>query len=132
MTEIAIDDKYILPKHADIYHLSLNISKNKIESILRNVLIKFCQVNVLGYNNSEDYYWFKINQTEFGSKIIPYVELKLINNYDNNTNIFFIAKTDNLFTKQRAMNNKIIKKFVERFETTFNNYQPNVDIDVTL
>jgi capsular polysaccharide biosynthesis protein len=68
----------------------------------------------MGYNNSEDYYWLKIKNE---CKIIPYIELelKLIISDENNTNIIFIAKTNNLFTKQREIMNKIVKKFIEKF-----------------
>lgn len=122
---------YTFHKHADLYHITLNISKNKIESILRHVLINFCQVNVMGYNNSEDYYWLKIKNE---SKIIPYIELelKLINSDENNTNIIFIAKTNNLFTKQRVIMNKIVKKFIEKFASSLHNYESNIDNDITL
>jgi hypothetical protein len=85
----------------------------------------------MGYNNSEDYYWLKIKNE---SKIIPYIELelKLINSDENNTNIIFIAKTNNLFTKQRVIMNKIVKKFIEKFASSLHNYESNIDNDITL
>ena len=113
MTENTFNYHFNLPKHADIYHISLDISKNNLEFILKDILINTYQIDVFGYNNTEDYYWCKIKNR---FKIISYVEIKIIYNYDNNTNIFFIAKTHNLFRHQRQIVNKIVKNFVEIFE----------------
>ncbi len=124
MSEITIkDNNFILPKHADVYHIYLNVSKSNLETIIRNLFISSSNIDVFGYNNGEDFYWCRIKNSP---KLKPYIEIKLINDYNGGTWLFFVSKTDNCFNRQRLTTNKIIKEFIDNFKQNFNKYESNV------
>lgn len=85
-------NNYTIPSNSDIYLFSIFITKDKIESIIQQFLLETWKIEVIGYNNLQDFYWVKLK---------------------NKINIFFVIKTINCYIYQPSTFNKVIKDFVD-------------------
>lgn len=80
-----------IPKHADVHVIRTEINIKKLEDIIRVILREYCDVNVLGFNNSDKFYWCKIEENK---RCILYTEIKLVTNDDGSSLIIIINESD--------------------------------------
>ncbi len=111
-----------IPKHGDVHVIRTDLNIKKLEDIIRPILREFCDVNVMGFNNTENFYWCKIEEQ---SKCILYSEIRLIAN-DSDSSVMIIINESDLHLKLRGIkkNFKITKiNFLESVKEGLYLYQ---------
>ena len=111
------DINYILPKHADVTIIPSNLSIKRIDEILRSILVDYCQVSVIGFNNTFKYYWCKI---EDNKKCILYAEIRLVQN-DNYSSLVIVIMNNNFYYK--GINKKNKQTFIDAIKEGIHLYQ---------
>jgi hypothetical protein len=111
-----------IPKHGEVHVIKAELNIKKLEDIILTILRDFCDVNVMGFNNTENYYWCKI---ENNFKCLLYSEIKLIAN-DSESSAIIITNESDYQLKLRGIkkNFKITKiNFLESLKEGLNLYQ---------
>ena len=60
LAELPYKIYHLIPRHSDVNIVKTEINIRKFEDIIRNILREYCDVNVLGFNSTDNYYWCKI------------------------------------------------------------------------
>ena len=111
-----------LPKHGDTHIIKTKLNIGKLNDIIRPVLREFCEVNVIGFNNMENFYWCKLEQNR---KCVLYSEIRLIAN-DYDSSVVIIINESDYHLKLRGINQnfKITKiNFLESINEGLHLYQ---------
>ena len=70
-----------IPKHADVKIIKIDLNIRKVQDIIIPVLKDSCNVNIIGFNNNENFYWCKIEKNK---KCLLYTKIILgWNDYDS-------------------------------------------------
>ena len=80
-----------IPRHADVHVLKTELNIRKLEDILRTILHEYCDVNVMGYNSTEKFYWCKIEDKK---KCLLYTEIRLYSNDYESSCVIIINESD--------------------------------------
>ncbi len=91
-----------IPKHGDVHVIRTDLNIKKLEDIIRTILREFCDVNVMGFNNTENFYWCKIEEK---AKCILYSEIRLIAN-DADSSVVIIINESDYHLKLRGLHSK--------------------------
>ncbi len=121
LAELPYNIHHLIPRHADVNVLKAEINIKKLEDIIRNILREYCDVNVLGFNSTENYYWCKI---EVNNKCLLYTEIRLFSNDYDSSSIIIISESDITLKIKGIQNCKKHKKmFVNNIKEGIYLYQ---------
>jgi hypothetical protein len=82
-------NKYL---YMELIKLNYFINKSKLENIIRNVLLNFCEVSVIGYERLTDKYWCKICENNC---CILHVEIEILYKNNNTSDIHILPFVGN-------------------------------------
>jgi hypothetical protein len=92
--------------------VQLDMDKNRLDSIMYNILTKICSTNIVGYNDYRDFYWAKIYNND-NHNLLLHVEINIHELLDDKCKIIFKTKFGDL---------KTINDFVVRFKDIIDTY----------
>lgn len=104
MTLFLNNINYILPKHADTTIIKSNLTIKKLDENLMAILVNYCKVSVLGFNNTNKYYWCKIEENK---KCILYSEIRLCQNNNDSSLIIIIYNNNFNYNYDNKKNKQI-------------------------
>ena len=108
-----------IPRHAVFHVLKIELNIKKLEDIIRTMIREHCDVSVMGFNSTENFYWCKIEQNK---KCMLYTEIKLFaNDYDSSLVVIINDNDTNL--KYKGQNSTIKNKFINNLSEGFYLYQ---------
>ena len=91
LAELPYDIYQHIPRHADFHVVKTELNIRKLEDVIRTILREYCDVNVMGYNSTENYYWCKI---EYKKSCLLYTEIKLYANDYESSSIIIINESE--------------------------------------
>lgn len=108
-----------IPRHADFRILKIDLNIRKLEDIIRAILREYCDVSVIGFNSTQNFYWCKIEKNK---KCMLYTEIRLFSN-DYDSTLVIIINDDDANLKYKGLNCALKKKFIDNLYEGFFLYQ---------
>jgi hypothetical protein len=96
-----------IPRGGDIHIIKSSLDIGKLHEVIIVILREYCEVSVIGFNNTENFYWCKMDSNK---KCVLYSEIRLIAN-DVDSSIIIIINESDFHLKLRGImqNNKTTK-----------------------
>ena len=108
-----------IPRHAVFHVLKIELNIQKLENVIRTMLREHCDVSVMGFNSTENFYWCKIEQNK---KCMLYTEIKLFDN-DHDSCLVVIINDNDTNLKYKGQNSTLKNKFINNLSEGFYLYQ---------
>lgn len=102
LADLPINIYQNIPRHADVHVVKTDLNIRKLEDVIRTILREYCDVNVMGYNSTENFYWCKIEEKK---SCLLYTEIRLYA-YDYETSLIIIINESEANLKFKGMNCK--------------------------
>jgi hypothetical protein len=100
--------------HMQSIKLQYYINRTKLDNIMRNILLNFCEVSVIGYNNLNKNYWFKICENKY---CVLHAEIEILYKNSEISELNILPLVGNINT---------IKKFVYDINEALYLYQSSL------
>jgi hypothetical protein len=98
-----------IPRHADLHVLKIKLNIRKIEDIIISILREYCNVNIMGFNSIQNFYWCKIEKNK---KCMLYTEIRLYAN-DYDSSCIIVINDDDTNLKYKGLKTTFKKTFID-------------------